>query len=384
MKLKQQRQQNQRAITTRIITFLVTCLAPITSPPLTVAQETSEVSKALPVPPPTAVSKTFIAFKKAEDEGNWEAIIDLYSPESKIVLLGPQGKTNFGFPQKAIEISKEEFKTLIDAGVVTPQKSTIVYEDLRFAQYIQEPTQELTQELTQEPTPKLKDNKQEEIVYEVRGLRKKYSDQEQKVSLNAGQFYMEIEKNVDSTLAKIRHHAWEPDPVNELSHANMNTLEDKLRHVLEPLFETLDTQSCKSQTLEAMKVSNVKNLDQVIDFIKKNQAIELLKANKKIPKNYDIKVIETQKDPNEQGGLLISQISWDGAPQILIGHRVLIIKQTEDKPIGNFGALILKHTQKLQTQTLENAKIATETVLKSVSKEEIIKKLNQTPKKPTG
>jgi hypothetical protein len=248
--------------------------------------------------PPVEISRTFIEFRKAEEEGDWTALLNLYSEDSKIVLLGPQNKGNFGFEQETVELSKGDLKELVNNQILRHQNHNLLNPELR-----NNKTQNTQNESTLTPSPIIYESlsfslgtksasEDDSIIYEARGLRKLQAPASPQQSttpndtLNidapSGQFYMEIEKDQYANETKIKHHAYEPYVNVEISKENLPKLENKnLRTQIESTFfpkinhqpesnPTSDAydqaQSSLSGKLNILRIQNAKTTEAVFKY----------------------------------------------------------------------------------------------------------------------
>ena len=286
--------------------------------------------------PPMEISKTFITFRAGEDKGNWNEILNLYSENCKIVLIGPQEQNNFGHAQNIIELTKEEVKTLTRLNILrfSHRKGNNVKEpssngddsgnsgDLSNSQLNQKPQKPQEPQEPQEPRASIvydtlsftKANNQNDIgitKYEIRGLRKLEIDQNNNIDGQrehpAGQFYMEIEKtDQGAQKTKIVHHAWEPliskstssqSNQSEIEEKNLDLLEDKtLKKNLKNLFfktipakktETKPEQKPEQRDLQILRLRKVKSLKEVLSYLEKNPYL----SNIKSPPPYYLEVV---------------------------------------------------------------------------------------------
>jgi hypothetical protein len=144
-----------------------------------------------------AARKTFIAFRQAEEEKNWDKVKELNLPDSKIVLLltdkTSSGSTSAGAAGVKTEMGLAEWRQWTSTAP-DPNQGPIFYEDITF----KEISSEGVGAGAEVPT------------VEVRGIRKN-----QNPSIRQdGQFYMRMRgKGTNSQgepVMLIDHHAWEP------------------------------------------------------------------------------------------------------------------------------------------------------------------------------
>jgi hypothetical protein len=252
-----------------------------------VDSENSENSELWLQQPPVEISKTFIEFRKAEDEGDWNRIKELYSDDCKIVFLGIQETTAFGNPQRIAELTKTQFQELIESKVLkaTPQREEIA--DVTGAPQNTQPTEIEQPTITYDRLKfsPLDNDPPDKITFEVRGLRKRQlQNQKKEANITANtaltpasyeQFYMEITKEPEGTT--ITHHAWGPNPEEEIDIEMLDNLKDTTLKdsIISALVKAEDTEQLSASEgdeksydkLEFLRIKNVQSLSQILDFL---------------------------------------------------------------------------------------------------------------------